>query len=122
QWLSKGLEGPDLKYPQNRPDTEAHDRLRKIGRAVSRTAVAWGRSFFVADAKLMALSRCARRPRCKRPRRRRAAEQRYEVAPFHVEHADFLPNALSAPPTGPCAQSSAPPACRRTARKSLGQT
>src|SRR6516162_2905270 len=35
---------------------------------------------------------------------------------------DFLPYALSAPPTGPCAQSSAPPACRRTAHKSLGQT
>src|SRR5262249_50952578 len=31
-----------------------------------------------------------------RERRRRAAEQRDEVAPFHVEHGDFLPYALLA--------------------------
>ena len=29
--------------------------------AVGVRSVAWGRSYFVADAKLMALSRCARR-------------------------------------------------------------
>jgi hypothetical protein len=31
-----------------------------------------------------------------------AAEQRDERATFYVEHGDFLPDALSAPPTGPC--------------------
>src|SRR5262249_22005966 len=30
---------------------------------------------------------------------------------LRVKHGDFLPDALSAPPTGPCAQSSAPSAC-----------
>jgi hypothetical protein len=34
--------------------------------------------------------------------RRRAAEQRDELAPLHVEHGDFLPYALSEPPTSPC--------------------
>src|SRR5262249_39059499 len=34
--------------------------------------------------------------------RSRAAEQRDEIATFHVEHGDFLPDALSALPTGPC--------------------
>src|SRR6266540_3974638 len=63
----------------------------------------------------------APRARSERPRRR-AAEQRDECAPLHMRHGDFLPYALSAPLTGPCAQSSAPPACRRAARKSLGQT
>src|SRR5262249_2524541 len=33
------------------------------------------------------------RPRCHRPRRRRAAEQRYELAPAHVGHGEFLPRA-----------------------------
>src|SRR5262249_27623484 len=43
------------------------------------------------------------RPPRERPRRSDAAEQRDELAPFHVEHGDFLPYALSAPLTGPCA-------------------
>src|SRR5262245_25178880 len=51
-----------------------------------------------------------------------ATEQCDELTPLHVRHGDFLPYALLAPPTGPCAQSSAPPACRRAALKSLGQT
>jgi len=45
------------------------------------------------------------------------AERAAELLPVPYFH-----DALSAPPTGPCAQSSAPPACRRAARKSLGQT
>jgi hypothetical protein len=32
-----------------------------VCQAVGVRSVAWGRSYFVADAKLMALSRCARR-------------------------------------------------------------
>src|SRR5262245_23211521 len=51
-----------------------------------------------------------------------AAEQRDELATLMSSIGDFLPYALLAPPTGPCAQSSAPPACCRAARKSLGQT
>jgi len=34
-----------------------------VCQAVGVRSVAWGRSYFVADAKLMALSRCARRSR-----------------------------------------------------------
>ena len=34
-----------------------------VCQAVGMRSVAWGRSFFVVDAKLMALSRCARRSR-----------------------------------------------------------
>src|SRR5262249_43532671 len=49
-------------------------------------------------------------------------EQCNELTPVWVEHGDFLPYALLAPPTGPCAQSSTASACRRAARKSLGQT
>src|SRR5215831_14539393 len=40
------------------------------------------------------------RPRRERPRRR-AAEQRDELATPHVEHGEFLPDALSEPSTGP---------------------
>src|SRR5262245_46457082 len=35
-------------------------------------------------------------------------EQCDELPPLHVRHGEFLPYALSAPPTGPRAQSSAP--------------
>jgi len=45
-----------------------------------------------------------------------------KLSSFHVERGDFLPDALPALPIGPCAQSSAPPAYRRAARKSLGHT
>jgi hypothetical protein len=34
----------------------------------------------------------------------RCAEKRDEFAPLHVRHGDFLPYALSAPPTDPCAR------------------
>jgi hypothetical protein len=37
------------------------DALAFVCQAVGVRSVAWGRSFFVVDAKLMALSRCARR-------------------------------------------------------------
>src|SRR5262249_39503353 len=37
-----------------------------------------------------------------------ATEQCDELTPLHVRHGAFLPYALSAPPTGPRAQSSAP--------------
>src|SRR5262245_37576656 len=33
-----------------------------------------------------------------------ATEQCDELTPLHVRHGDFLPYALSAPPTGPCAR------------------
>jgi len=62
------------------------------------------------------------RARRERPRYRRTADKRDEVAPFHVEHGDFLPCALSAPPTGPYARFSARAACSGAVRKSLGQT
>src|SRR5262249_56898459 len=39
---------------------------------------------------------------CRERPHRSAAEQRDERAAFHVEHGDFLPDALSQPPTGPC--------------------
>src|SRR5262249_33534910 len=44
------------------------------------------------------------RARRERPSRRSAAEQRDEAAPPHSGHGDFLPYAVSAPPTGPCAR------------------
>src|SRR5262245_56678478 len=40
---------------------------------------------------------------CKRPRRR-AADQRDEVAPFHVEHRGLPPLCAVSPPTDPCAR------------------
>jgi hypothetical protein len=40
--------------------------------------------------------------RQKWPRSRCTAEQRDELASSHVEHGYFLPDAVSAPPTGPC--------------------
>jgi hypothetical protein len=57
---------------------------------------------------------------------RRAAEQRDERAPSHDEHGEFLPcHLVSAPePRRQAtieARFTAPPACRRTACKSLGQ-
>jgi tripartite-type tricarboxylate transporter receptor subunit TctC len=39
----------------------------------------------------------------------RCAAERDKLAPLHVRHRDFLPYALSAPPTGPCARPFARP-------------
>jgi hypothetical protein len=50
---------------------------------------------------------------------RPTAERRDELTPFKVEHGDFLPDALSAPPTVPC-QSSAASACHYETGKFLG--
>src|SRR5215470_7081382 len=52
--------------------------------------------------------------------RGRATEQRDEVAPLHVEHGDFSPYALSAPPKGWCARTFAPPVCHSEGRQVLG--
>jgi hypothetical protein len=57
------------------------------------------------------------RPRRERPRRRRAAEQRDELAALHAGHGDFLPCRVVCT-TGDPARS----IWRRTASKSLGQT
>src|SRR6266496_2483672 len=62
------------------------------------------------------------RLRRKRPRSSRAADKRDELTSLDVEHGDFLPYALSAPPTGPVRSILRTPTCRRAAGKSLGQT
>jgi hypothetical protein len=46
----------------------------------------------------------------------RTAEQRDELAPFKVEHGDLLPDALSKPPTGRCAQFAPMPRTRAPMR------
>src|SRR5262249_4642847 len=51
-----------------------------------------------------------------------ATEQCNELTPLAVEHRGLPPLCAIGPPTDPCAQPSAPPACRRTAGESLGQT
>src|SRR5262245_36096845 len=40
-----------------------------------------------------------------------ATNQCDELTPLHVRHGDFLPYALSAPPTGPCARFFGTSAC-----------
>jgi hypothetical protein len=60
------------------------------------------------------------RARRERPRCSRAAEQRDELAPLAVQHRGLPP--LCVRRRLAVRQSSAPPACRRAARKSLGQT
>src|SRR5215831_17772604 len=65
-----------------------------------------------------------------RPRRRRAAEQRYELASSHVEHGDFLASRFKRVPPdvaarrrrNPCGRSSSRSACRTLADRSLGQS
>src|SRR5262249_5026704 len=55
------------------------------------------------------------RARRQRPRNRRAAEQRYELATLHVEHGGLPPLSAISPPTDPCARFSGTSACHRTA-------
>ena len=55
--------------------------------------------------------------------RRRTAEQRDELAPFHVGHRGLLqPWSNHQQRTDPCSRITARSACHRPAAKSLGQT
>jgi len=55
------------------------------------------------------------RARRERPRDGRAAEQRDELAPLHVEHGGLPPLCAIRPPTDPCARFSGTSACHREA-------
>jgi hypothetical protein len=64
----------------------------------------------------------ARTPHLGREQQTAPADQGNELTPLWVEHGDFLPYALLAPPTGPFGRFTARSACLRAEVRSLGQT